>query len=69
MLKGQNIPSGYVVGVNPHTIQFNTEVFGDDAEEFRPERWLESQARNFEMEKNLLSFGAGTRTCVGKNVS
>ncbi|XP_014550782.1 hypothetical protein COCVIDRAFT_42775 [Bipolaris victoriae FI3] len=69
VLKGRNIPSGYVVGVNPHTIQFNTEVFGDDAEEFRPERWLESQARNFEMEKNLLSFGAGTRTCVGKNIA
>ena len=44
-------------------------VFGEDAEEFNPERWLESEERTREMEKYLITFGAGSRTCVGKNIS
>ena len=69
MLSGHHIPAGYQIGVNPHTVQHDTAFFGEDAEIFRPERWLESQARNFEMEKGMPFFGAGTRTCIGKNVS
>ncbi|EUC43726.1 hypothetical protein COCMIDRAFT_6889 [Bipolaris oryzae ATCC 44560] len=71
VLKGQHVPVGYVVGVNPYMIQYNPEgvFFGSNAAKFRPERWLKSQAGSFEMEKNLLSFGVGTRTCVGKNIA
>ncbi|RAR14700.1 pisatin demethylase [Stemphylium lycopersici] len=69
MLSNHHIPAGYHVGVNPHTVQHDTAFFGEDAALFRPERWLESQARNFEMEKGMAFFGAGTRTCIGKNVS
>ena len=29
-----------VVGANPWVIHRNTDVYGDDVEEFRPERWL-----------------------------
>lgn len=31
-----------IVGVNPWVAHANTSVFGPDAEEFRPERWLEA---------------------------
>ena len=30
-----------IVGVNPWVAHANTSVFGPDADEFRPERWLE----------------------------
>jgi hypothetical protein len=30
------------VGVNAHVIHRNKEVFGEDAETFRPERWIDS---------------------------
>jgi cytochrome P450 len=69
VLSGHHIPPGYYVGVNPQISHHDTTLFGEDALEFRPERWLESQARNYEMEKAMLMFGAGTRTCIGKNVS
>ena len=68
-LSGQYIPSGYHVGVNAAFIQCDTGVFGDDAHSFNPERWFESHERSVAMEKNMLFFGAGTRTCLGKNVS
>lgn len=68
-LSGKYIGAGYRVGVNPALVHFDKEVFGSDANEFKPERWLESQERSFAMEKAILGFGAGTRTCIGKNVS
>jgi cytochrome P450 len=68
-LSGNYIAGGYRVGVNPALVHFNKEVFGLDADEYRPERWLESQERSFAMDKAILGFGAGSRTCIGKNVS
>lgn len=29
-----------MIGVNPWVVHQNTEVFGQDAESFNPERWL-----------------------------
>jgi cytochrome P450 len=63
------IAPGYSIGVNSAVVQHDTGLFGEDAGEFRPERWLESAERSFAMEKGMIMFGAGTRTCIGKNVS
>jgi hypothetical protein len=55
------------IGMNAMVTQYDKSVFGDDAHEFRPERWLESEERYWAMDKNMLVFGAGTRTCIGKH--
>lgn len=68
-LAGQFIPRGYRVGLNPAVVHYVKEMFGDDADSFRPERWLVSDEHSKAMDKGLLTFGAGTRTCIGKNVS
>lgn len=60
------IPGGYKIGINPAVVQYNASIFGDDSLQFRPERWLQEDAST--MERSLLTFGAGTRTCIGKNV-
>jgi cytochrome P450 len=41
-LCGIDIPAGTVVGMHAWVIHHNRNVFGEDADEFRPERWLES---------------------------
>jgi cytochrome P450 len=51
----------------PLLVHYDKEVFGDDAEIFNPERWIEDDA--VQMEKAMLQFGAGTRTCIGKKRS
>lgn len=66
-LHGRFIPGGYWVGMNAAVVQFDTSIFGHDAYEFRPARWLEPNATH--MDKHMLIFGAGTRTCIGKNIS
>ncbi|KAF2851926.1 cytochrome P450 [Plenodomus tracheiphilus IPT5] len=68
-LAGTFIPSGYRVGLNPAVVHYDKAIFGEDADSFRPERWLVSDEEWKAMDRNLLIFGAGTRTCIGKNIS
>jgi cytochrome P450 len=35
------LPAGTVVGGNPYVINRNTAIFGEEVEEWRPERWLD----------------------------
>ncbi|OAA67679.1 Cytochrome P450 [Cordyceps fumosorosea ARSEF 2679] len=43
MLSGQYFPEGTTVGLNNWCAHYNEAVFGQDAHEFRPERWLAEQ--------------------------
>ena len=67
---GEHITGGTTVGCNAWVIHQRKEIFGDDAEVFRPERWTEAapEARK-EMEGCMFHFGMGSRTCIGKNIS
>ncbi|KAF3941984.1 hypothetical protein ABW19_dt0209838 [Dactylella cylindrospora] len=69
-LCGQFIPEGTIVGCNPWVIHHDKRVYGEDADFFRPERWLEAtEEQKAEMERSYLVFGSGKRTCIGKNIS
>ncbi|KAI9692727.1 MAG: hypothetical protein M1820_009432 [Bogoriella megaspora] len=67
---GENIPGGTIVGCNAWVLHRRPEIFGNDADEYRPERWLEADPATLkEMKATMFQFGAGSRTCLGKNVS
>lgn len=67
---GKHIPGGTVVGCSAWIIHRRPEIYGDDANYYRPERWLEAdQGKSKEMNANMFQFGAGSRTCIGKNIS
>lgn len=72
-LAGHFFPEGVTVGVNSWVAHRNKGVFGDDADSFRPERWLDAQEldgkRANSMEEYSFAFGQGSRTCIGKNIS
>lgn len=59
----QRIPKGSTVLANHWAIDLDTEVYGEDALEFRPSRWLENP------ELPLASFGYGRRLCTGQYVA
>jgi cytochrome P450 len=64
------LPEGTVVGMNPWVAARDKSVYGDDAYEFKPERWLEADEQQLKlMERNFMAFGSGARTCLGKNIS
>ncbi|KIW85494.1 hypothetical protein Z517_00885 [Fonsecaea pedrosoi CBS 271.37] len=62
------IPGGGTrIGMNAAVVHYDRSMFGEDADEFRPERWLVDSTA--QMDRCMLHFGAGTRTCLGKNIS
>lgn len=64
------IPPGTVVGINPWVLHRDARIFGKDAEEWNPRRWIDGSPEHIKyMEQHLLSFGAGKRTCLGKNIA
>ena len=55
-------------GIAPWALSRNKDTYGDDADLFRPERWLDEK-RAREYERYDAFFGAGTWMCLGKLVS
>ena len=66
---GERIPGGTIVGCNAWVLHRRPEIFGKDVDVFRPERWLEAPKDQLrEMKATMFQFGAGARTCIGKNI-
>lgn len=64
------LPSGTIVGINPWVLHRSPGIFGLDAEQWNPDRWLtEHEQKTKSMEHALLAFGAGKRSCLGKNIA
>ena len=65
----QFIPGGTEITSYAYCVQRDQTLYGEDAEQFRPERWLESEKRTFELEAAQFTFGMGPRVCLGKDVA
>ncbi len=74
---GRFIAPGTIVGMNPWVVHHDKTIFGQDAESFNPDRWLQGpdesvadwQARRSRMREADLTFGAGNRVCMGKSLA
>jgi len=64
------LPVGTVLGCNHYVICRSKAVFGDDADEWRPERWLDAGVEEAKrMEDVWCVFGRGPRMCVAKDLA
>lgn len=75
---GRHVPAGAFVGMNPYIVGRNKGVFGPDADDFRPDRWLQREGeeddeafkRRMQAWGNAsIAFGGGSRICLGRNLS
>ncbi|KAK5661800.1 hypothetical protein OQA88_9902 [Cercophora sp. LCS_1] len=68
---GLHVPGGTQVGYNFSAMMRLKSVFGEDAEVFRPERWLEGGAeKKKEMDEVVeLAFGSGKFSCLGRRIA
>lgn len=67
---GKYIPGGTEVGISPIAQNRDKAIWGQDAEEFRPERWIEDEARARYLDTMTMTFGGnGPRMCVGRNIA
>jgi cytochrome P450 len=59
VIDGHYVPGGMEITGHSYTQQRDKNLYGDDAEEFRPERWMESEKRTSELEAAQFTFGMG----------
>ena len=63
-IAGVWLPEGTILGMNPWVPSKDRSVYGNDADEFRPERWLEADASSLRlMERNFLAVSVGPWFC------
>lgn len=68
-IRGKYISTGTSIGISPIAQNQDEEIFGADADVFRPERCMEDDARTKYLDSNIMTFGGnGPRMCVGKNI-
>jgi len=70
-LNGVFLPAGTKVGVNMWALLRRKDVFGEDSDVFRPERWLESSPEDLQKMEAVseLVWGYGKYVCLGKSVA
>jgi cytochrome P450 len=51
---GKHLPENTVVGMNAWVVHRNKAVFGEDAEVWRPERWIEADAEHKKLMESCL---------------
>ncbi|KAF4462515.1 Pisatin demethylase [Fusarium albosuccineum] len=67
-LSGHYFPEGTEVGVNAWVLHYSKDIYGPDPQVFRPERWIGDEKTSI-MGSMMFAFGAGSRTCIGRNIS
>jgi hypothetical protein len=74
LLCGKFVPGGTSVGCSPYIVHRQKEAYGEDAEDFRPERWIEADRAEKEggdggetrrrLERYYFTFGGSTTSCI-----
>ena len=71
--EGMFIPKGTICLQNMRVINYEPEVFGNDAADFNPARYLDEQHRQVRVldgrEEGHMAFGFGRRICPGRYVA
>ncbi|KAI4596292.1 hypothetical protein KJ359_005421 [Pestalotiopsis sp. 9143b] len=72
-IAGHFIPSSATISMSPIAQNRDVATFGADANDWNPRRWIVSErnsdAKIKEMDRYNVTFGYGSRTCVGRNLA
>ena len=76
-----SLPVGTMVGANIYVLSRSKDVWGKDADVWRPERWLDKKFTSSlkqslkplqgqsALEEAFVVFGTGSRGCAGKDIA
>ncbi|KAJ5592816.1 Cytochrome P450 [Penicillium hordei] len=68
-LLGRDVPPGTAVATSPFTISTHPRLYGDNAEDFVPERWLEASEEQLRVWNAYdAHWGFGYRKCPGRHI-
>ncbi|KAI1404963.1 cytochrome P450 [Hypoxylon fuscum] len=68
-VEGRHLPGGTRLALNGWVLHRDKATFGEDAEFYRPERWLDDPEGAKVMERYMFQFGGGAHVCIGRNLA
>jgi len=70
-IAGVFFPEGTIVGIASKPIHLQTDLFGPDADVYSPERWIygSGERKADSMGPYFMTFGIGSRQCIGRNIA
>lgn len=60
-------PEGTILSCNPYVLHTSKSLWGPDAAEYNPDRWLSPNAAS--LEKLFCPWGAGWASCPGQHIA
>ncbi|CAF2144643.1 unnamed protein product [Brassica napus] len=63
------VPKGVCIWILIPALHRHGEIWGEDANEFKPERFSEGISKACKYPQSYMPFGFGPRTCLGKNLA
>ena len=64
------VKKGQVVAWSPYTLHRREDIYGEDAAEFKPERWLDGEgvegSKGLRVGWEYVPFNGGPRICIGR---
>lgn len=71
VIDGKYLPEGTQIGGSSLGIQHSKQIYGSDADLFRPERWTEASEEKLALMNSTvdLCFHSGKYQCLGKSVA
>jgi cytochrome P450 len=72
MTESISVAKGTFISIPIAAINCSTAIWGPDAKQFKPDRWLTEEgiggkAKEVQGHRHLLTFVDGPRTCLGKD--
>ncbi|KAK4195602.1 cytochrome P450 [Triangularia verruculosa] len=64
---GERFDKGTILSVNSWVMHFSEEIWGEDASEFKPERWLREDS--VALDRWFMPWGYGYNSCPGQHIA